>query len=79
MNVVILRAKIDTMTELYSARISGGDGGHQTILNALLLDPTLMPRPTLADVRAAMALRIVPQPERVAAGAAALRGRARVG
>jgi hypothetical protein len=79
MNVEILRARIDANPVLYSARLHADEGGCQAILNELLLDPNLIPQPTLADVKAAMALRVVPKPERVARGAATLVGKTFLG
>lgn len=74
MNVEILRARIDANPLLYSARIHADEGGCQAILNELLLDPNLIPPPTLADVKAAMALRVAPKPTLVVRGAATLVG-----
>lgn len=76
MNAEILRARIDAMPVLYSARISGD---LQAILNELNMDTSITPTATLDDVRAAMAVRMVPQPERVVQGAAGLVGRAFIG
>lgn len=73
MNVEILRARIDAMPVLFSARLSGD---HQAILNEIVRES---PEVTIAEVKAAMELRAVPQPSLTSSGAAALVGRARVG
>lgn len=74
-NLAMLRAKIDSAPVLHSARISGD---YQAILNEVATDPDLRAA-TLADVVEAMALRRVPQPRLVIAGAAAMTGVARLG
>jgi hypothetical protein len=79
MNAHILRARIDAIPVLYSARLNADAGGMQTILNELIKDTDLVPVPSLDDVKAAMALRREPKPELVVCGAASLVGAARVG
>lgn len=74
MNLEILRTRIDAMPVLHSARISGDI---QAIVNELNLLPDV--RVTVVDVDAAMKLRAVPKPTRVAAGSAALIGTSRIG
>lgn len=75
MNVEILRARIDANPVLYSARLNGD---HQAIFNELNMDAELAGKITMADVDAAMRLRVVPRPERTVAGSAALVGIARI-
>lgn len=84
-NAKVLRARIDKVAVLYSARINvalrgaGGEGAIQAIVNELNLaaDPT--EHVTTADVVAAMELRAAPAPTDTAAGAAALEGAAGIG
>ena len=76
MNVEILRARIDAMPVLTSARLSGD---LQAILNELNFDPQIVGKITVADVKAAMDLRRVPRPTLIASGAAGLKGVARIG
>lgn len=76
-NSDILRARIDAMPVLYSARISGDI---QAIVNELNRLPDFAARPVSPeDVKAAMAVRAVQKPIKVAQGAAAMVGTSRVG
>lgn len=74
-NLELLRDVIDKNPHLHSARISGS---HQAILNELLIGTDLTGI-TMADVELAMALKPVPQPDKVSRGFVTLRGRAALG
>jgi hypothetical protein len=84
-NAEVLRARIDKVGVLHSARINvalrgaGGEGAIQAIVNELNLSADPTEHVTVADVTAAMELRIAPAPTDTAAGAAALVGRADLG
>lgn len=73
-NIEILRARIDAMPTLYSARLNSD---HQTILNELNMVQELVGKVTADDVKAAMSLRAVPKPTIVVTSAAKLTGTAR--
>lgn len=79
MNSQVLRARIDAIPSLYSARISGGSGGWQTIANELNMDPNVAEQVSIKDVQEAMDLNAVPAPERVMQGAVAMVGIASLG
>lgn len=76
MNAEILRARIDKMPVLYSARLSGD---YQAMVNELNAEPDAQVSVTAADVIAAMSIRPVQQPTNVVAGSAKMVGVARVG
>lgn len=61
-NAEVLRARIDCVPELFSARLHGN---HQAIVNELNKSPNPEEQVTLADVRAAMDIRAVPKPEHI--------------
>jgi hypothetical protein len=75
-NVSLLRAEIDKMPQLFSARLNGD---YQAILNEVRHRVPELLCATLADVVEAMALRPVPSPSGVIAASARLTGVARVG
>lgn len=60
LNSEVLRARIDRVPELFSARLNGD---WQAIANELNRSPNPEEQVTLADVRAAMDVRVVPKPE----------------
>lgn len=80
-NAEVLRARIDKMPTLFSARINcalagdAGVGARQAIMNECNLSPDPAQHVTFEDVEAAMALRVAPSPEKPAAGAADLVGK----
>ena len=71
LNADVLRARIDSMPVLYSARMNGDV---QAIVNELNALRDIGHHVTVADARAAMLVRPMPTPERVAQGAAAMLG-----
>lgn len=84
-NAEVLRARIDKIPFLHSARLQAsmrGDYGvfaMQTIVNELNLSSDPKEHVTLADVEAAMNVRVEKQPAEVAAGAATMIGTSGLG
>lgn len=84
-NAEVLRARIDKIPVLYSARINcalageAGVGARQAIMNECNLSSNAAEHVTLADVDAAMAIRVAPQPTKTAEGAADLVGKGAAG
>lgn len=82
-NSQVVRARIDSMPTLYSARLNAalkgkpGEGAIQTIVNELNLSPDPAEHVTHADVVAAMELAVEPAPEKVVSATAELVGTAR--
>lgn len=84
-NAEVLRARIDKIPVLYSARINcalageAGVGARQAIANELNRSPDPAEHVSLADVDAAMAIRVAPRPDNPAAGAADMVGASKLG
>ena len=72
-NAQVLRARIDAIPVLYSARINGDA---QCILNELHI---IGDGVSLADVQAALAVQALPRPSFVVQGSASLFGASRIG
>lgn len=84
-NPQVLRARIDGMPVLYSARVNSamkgaaGEGAIQAIVNECNRSDDPKEHVTAADVVAAMDLRVAAKPDKVVEGAADLSGKGGVG